>query len=67
MNETIVIEWEYLVIPFAEVLEDIASERTLNELGREGWELVSVAILPAARIRQPAVAYLKRRKANSNS
>jgi len=67
--------WEYMVIPiktrihsnhFVEGSKPVMADaqNNLNNLGKEGWELVSVqdANLPGGR--RFTVAYLKRQKRN---
>ena len=55
--------WEYKVI---DIIPQISGrpgekvEQTLNELGTEGWELVSAL---RANLMEPTRLYLKRRKA----
>jgi hypothetical protein len=67
------VRWEYKVIPIKTrihsasfeggnkpVLEDVQSD--LNNLGKEGWELVSIQDISLQDGRRFTVAYLKRQK-----
>jgi hypothetical protein len=67
--------WEYKVIPVKTrirssslrgsgkpVIEDV--QRDLNDLGKEGWELVSVQDVTLSDGRRFTVAYLKRQIGN---
>ena len=67
--------WEYKVIPVKTrihsnrlegsskpVIEDVQND--LNDLGKEGWELVSVQDVSLTDGRRFTVAYLKRLKEN---
>lgn len=47
--------WEYATVP----LIDHATKQILDQWGEDGWELVTVLIMPSGGI----VAYLKRPKA----
>jgi hypothetical protein len=53
-------EWEYLVREFNVQDSDkiVLLEDFLNEVGRDGWELVSVATTPTANFTH--LVYLKR-------
>jgi hypothetical protein len=52
--------WEYMVREFSvqEPTHVVLVEEFLNEVGRDGWELVSVASTPTARFNH--LIYLKR-------
>ena len=52
--------WEYLVREFSvqEPYHIVLLEEFLNEVGKDGWELVSVASTPTANFTH--VVYLKR-------
>jgi hypothetical protein len=52
--------WEYMVREFSvqEAPHIILLEDFLNEVGRDGWELVSVAMTPTANFTH--LVYLKR-------
>jgi hypothetical protein len=65
--------WEYLVVPIKTrirtnsfergsrpVIEDVQND--LNDLGKEGWELVCVQDITLQDDRMFTVAYLKRQK-----
>ena len=69
------VNWEYRVIPVktrihskgfegshTPVIEDVQTD--LNNLGKEGWELVSVQDVSLTDGRRFTVAYLKRLKEN---
>jgi hypothetical protein len=49
------IEWEYLVVHLSEYEK---GKDELNEYGKEGWELVSVAVI----LEKYVWGYLKRQK-----
>jgi hypothetical protein len=55
-------QWEYLVreLSVQEPAEVLLMEEFLNEVGRDGWELVSVAATPTAQFTH--LVYLKRVK-----
>jgi hypothetical protein len=70
-----VVSWEYTVIPLKTrihsnrlegsskpVIEDVQND--LNDLGKEGWELVSVQDVTLLDGRRFTVAYLKRQIGN---
>ena len=52
--------WEYIVREFSVIDSDriVLLEEFLNEVGRDGWELVSVAITPTEQ--NTHLVYLKR-------
>jgi hypothetical protein len=69
------VSWEYRVIPIKTrihsstlsggnkpEIEDVQND--LNNLGKDGWELVSVQDVTLLDGRRFTVAYLKRRKGN---
>jgi hypothetical protein len=58
-------KWEYIVREFAVEDSDkiLLLEEFLNEVGRDGWELVSVATTPTANFTH--LVYLKRTTALS--
>jgi len=69
------VTWEYTVIPVKTrihtnhlegsskpVMEDVQND--LNNLGKDGWELVSVQDVTLLDGRRFTVAYLKRQKGN---
>jgi hypothetical protein len=69
------VSWEYMVIPVKTrihsnrlegsskpVIEDVQND--LNDLGKEGWELVSVQDVTLLDGRRFTVAYLKRQIGN---
>jgi len=71
------VKWEYKVIPIKTqirsdhfqaggkpVIEDVQND--LNELGNEGWELVSVQNISLLDGRMFTVAYLKKQKSLSH-
>lgn len=69
MPEKVVMRWEYHTEKFpvhfqlmqGVTFDETAMARRLNELGQDGWELVSVFSIPARRVRLRAIhAVLKR-------
>ena len=42
-------KWEYKVVMFVPEKKDIELEHELNEIGQDGWELISFAMKPAKK------------------
>ena len=46
----LVSKWKYRLLPLAANRDDQAVQEALNELGKQGWELIAVYETPSSRV-----------------